>query len=232
MDSAQLTLDVGLPDRDTFSNFFTGNNSSLIRALRQIAEGGGEEQIALWGGAGSGKSHLLHAVCRHAVDHGLQVQYLPLSVLAEQPPPEALITLASNEVLCIDELDTVFGDAAWETALFNLINACRDQNCRLVLALCDNPNYANVSLPDLASRLLWGPVFQLRQLGDEEKLVALVERAERRGFELPIEVAEYLLRHTARDLGSLMQCLEKIDEASLVKKRKVTVPFVRALFAG
>jgi DnaA family protein len=86
-----------------------------------------------------------------------------------------------------------------------------------------------LTLPDLTSRLGWGPVFQLATLSDRDKRAALQMRARRRGLELGNEVAEYLLRRYPRDMDSLFSLLNQLDRASLVAQRRLTIPFVREL---
>ncbi len=100
----------------------------------------------------------------------------------------------------------------------------------MVSARCA-PAALNLGLPDLVSRLGWGPVFQLQPLDDEGKRAALQLRARQRGMELPDEVAVYLLRRSPRDMDSLFELLQRLDVASLAAQRRLTIPFVRALIA-
>jgi DnaA family protein len=83
--------------------------------------------------------------------------------------------------------------------------------------------------PDLATRLGWGLVYQVQGLNDMEKAQALQEHARARGFILPQEVLDYLLRHWRRDLPSLMAVLEALDRITLEQQRPVTVPLLRQL---
>jgi len=82
----------------------------------------------------------------------------------------------------------------------------------------------------LASRLIWGGSYQLHTLKDEEKVTVLKTRAEQRGFELNDRVLEYLFRRYPRDLESLMDILNKLDEESLRQKTKITIPFIKQIF--
>jgi len=70
-------------------------------------------------------------------------------------------------------------------------------------------------------------VYQLRDLDDAGRLEALRLRAAQRGLQLPSETADYLLRRMPRDLPSLFELLDHLDEASLVAQRRLTVPFIR-----
>ena len=58
---------------------------------------------------------------------------------------------------------------------------------------------------------------------------ALRQRARLRGLELGDEVMAYLSKHLARDTHSLFRFLDRLDQASLAAKRRLTVPFVREL---
>ena len=75
-------------------------------------------------------------------------------------------------------------------------------------------------------------IYQLESLDDTEKQQALIIQAQTRGLDLPEEVANYLLRHHSRDMRVLMALLQNLDKASLVEKRRLTIPFVRQVLNG
>ncbi len=91
-----------------------------------------------------------------------------------------------------------------------------------------------VDLPlreDLRTRLGWGHVFALEPLADSETRAALRREADHRGIFLPDEVMDYLLVRFPRDLGHLMQVLDRLDEFGLAKGRRITLPLVRQMLA-
>ena len=221
----QLTLDVGLRDGATFESFEPGRNADAVAVLTAMAAGRGEPQIFLHGAAGCGKSHLLQAACHAATG---AAAWLPLRELAHLGPG-VLENLETAALVCLDDTDAVLPGAAWEAALFGLINAARARGTRLVFAAGASPVLLGIALPDLVSRLTWGPVFHLQPLDDEGRRAALVRRARARGFELTPETVDYILRRSVRDLPALMDLLDRIDRASLSERRRVTVPFVREL---
>jgi DnaA family protein len=222
--SAQLPLQIRFRDGMTYAELVPGRNAEAVACLRDgLAAGQG---VYLWGGSGTGKTHLLQAVCRPAAGRGEPVVYLPLRQRAELAPAmlEGLETLA---LICIDDIDAIAGDAVWEAALFHLFNRVRERGGRIVIAGAAAPRNLGLSLPDLATRLGWGLVFQLHPLTDEEKAQALRLRARARGMEMPDAVAAYLLQRHARDMAALFALLERLDQASLAAQRRLTVPFVR-----
>lgn len=223
---AQLPLHIGLRDSATFDNFYPADNGQVLAQLQQCARLEGEGFIFVHGAVGSGKSHLLQAACHAASESGQSVVYLPLRQ-REQFSVEMLEGLEHMHLLCIDDLDAIVGDADWEEAIFHLYNRVRDAGARLIVAANTHPAALAVKLPDLQSRLVWGLVFLLQSLDDEQLTAALQLRARGRGLDLPGEVVAYLLKRYARDMNSLFDLLERLDRESLVAQRKLTIPFVR-----
>jgi DnaA family protein len=72
-----------------------------------------------------------------------------------------------------------------------------------------------------------GAVFQLRALPEEEQHAALQLRARLRGLELPEETWQWLRRRLPRDMRTLYELLDTLDEAALTAQRRLTVPFIR-----
>ena len=46
-------------------------------------------------------------------------------------------------------------------------------------------------------------------------------------MKLPRETLEYLMKRVPRDLHSLFEILDELDEASLAAQRRLTIPFIR-----
>ena len=214
----QLALSVHWRAEATFDSFATGCNAEIVAALRHPIS----SPVWLWGGAGSGKTHLLQAVC----EAGASAAYLPLNRTAALHPA-ALLGFETCRVLCLDDVDAVAGDVGWEGALFHLFNEAADLNTRLVFAARAAPRQLEWRLKDWRSRAAACVVYQLRELDEAGRVEALRSRAEQRGLELPQETAEYLLRRMPRDLVSLYGVLDKLDQASLIAQRRLTIPFIR-----
>ena len=105
----------------------------------------------------------------------------------------------------------------------------RDHEHVLVMTAGAPPAAIGVQLPDLASRLNGCLIYQLQDLDDAGKLAVLKGKAEARGFDLPTDVAEYLIKRLPRNMHTLSSVLNELDKATLVAKRKLTIPFVREL---
>ncbi len=224
----QLPLNFEVRDVFTFDTLVTGVNAVSAGIVQQCALGEGEKQVYIWSPPGGGKSHLLQAACNLAAKNQRTVCYLPAGQIINQPV-QILDEIEQLDLVCLDDVDQLAQSRLWEEALFDLINRMREAGNSLLLAAAASPEAMQVQLPDLRSRLSWGPVFQLQALSDAEKHEALRLRANQRGLELPENVAEYLMRHYPRDLFGLFERLEVLDTASMAMQRKLTVPFVKSV---
>jgi DnaA family protein len=223
----QLPLGVRLRERATFDAFVVSPaNLLVVTRLREIAAGAAGV-LWLWGPEGTGRSHLLQAVCA-AAPSGRRIGYLPLGEL-EGPGSVLLDGAAELDLLCADDIDARIGERGLELALFNVHRAAEEARRGLVVAASAPPAALTWSLADIASRFGASEVFQLRPLDEAQQEEALRRRAAARGLDLPEETLRYLLRRFPRDMTRLGRLLDRIDEASLSAQRRLTVPFVRGI---
>jgi len=207
-----------------FDNYFASHNRPLLASLNNSDE----QFVFLWGTESVGKTHLLQAACHQAAKQQRTVCYLPAEEIINQPV-QMLEGLEQLNLVCLDNVNLMAQSAEWEEALFDLINRMRESGNSLLLTASASPEALDIKLPDLRSRLAWGPVFQLQALADDDKREALRIRAGQRGLELPDNVAEYLIRHYPRDLFGLFERLELLDTAAMAMQRRLTVPFVKSV---
>lgn len=226
----QLPLGFEPGELFTFDSFVAGNNIVAAGLAQQTALGKGENQLYFWGESGLGKSHLLQASCNLAAKNQQTVCYLTQREIINQSV-DMFDGLEQLELVCLDEIEKWLITASWETALFDLINRVRENNNRLIMASTHPPDEAFVKLPDLRSRLSWGPVFHLQGLTDKEKYQALRFRARQSGLELPENVADYLMQRYPRDIFALFERLAVLDKASMAMQRRLTIPLVKSVFA-
>ena len=227
MSPVQLPLPVALPDGASFANFVAGRNPEVVQTLQGLVHSN-EHFVYLWGAAGTGKTHLLHASCQHASEQHATAAYLPLAE-ADMISPSVLEGLEHLDLVCLDDVQAIAGRPEWEVGLLHLYNRIRDSNTRLQVTGNAAPAELGLMLRDFSSRLSWGLVFQLHPLDDDNKLRALQLRARSRGMDLPTEVGRYLLHHWPRAMPRLFELLQHLDTESLTHQRKLTIPFVRDL---
>ena len=223
--TAQLPLALRWPRRQRFEHFHAGANAAAVAAVQALAGAAGAPWIYLHGASGSGRSHLLVAACQAAHAAGRAVQYLPFSTLGDKAA--ALRGVVGSELLALDDLGAIAGDRDAEHALFDLYNRARAEGSALLFAADATPSQLKLTLPDLRSRLGACTQFALKPLDDDERRAVLKAQATARGIQLDDSVLDWLFSRYARDLGALLELLDRLDQASLAAQRRITVPFLR-----
>ncbi len=222
----QLALAFSAKEDFTLDRLIPGENLQLFKDSKACADGSGESFVYIWGGPATGKSHLLQALAQIADNQGKPSAYIPLDQ-ATQFEPKILLGLDELSLVCLDNLQQIAGNEAWERALFNLFNNIRAKQNHLIVSALAPPLELDVRLKDLSSRLTWGLTHQLKPLSDQQKQTCLMDDAARRGLTMSPDTAAYIMRHYPRDMSSLRQLLDKLDTASLEDQRRLTIPFIK-----
>lgn len=225
--SRQLALKVGLSDFACFENFHAGPNREAVAAIREAA-GARPGLLCIHGPSGTGKSHLLYAALKEAGARGRPAAYS--SRAAARPGTAEWLDLPGDGLVCIDDIGENLSPAEGE-ALFRLYESSRNREGSLVLSSRLPPSGIDWGLADLRSRVQSGLVYRLAPLGEWELEEALRLRAGHRGIYLSDDVVRFVLRRYERTPASLFRLLDRIDSESLARKRRITVPFLRALEA-
>jgi DnaA-homolog protein len=221
----QLPLPMQLAPEANLDSFIAGPNAEALAACTGWADGEGEPFALVCGFPGTGKTHLLQAACQAALAAGHPAQYLPLRLAGLTP--EVLSGLEGVGRIALDDCDAVAGDAAWEWALFTLYNRLRDSGGGLLASAGQPAAALPFALPDLRSRLGWGPCYRLQPLGEADCERLLCSAAGRRGLRLGPDLVDYLMRRLSRDPGSLLAFLAALDQASLAACRAPSIPLAR-----
>lgn len=216
----QLTLDIRPEQHPTLENFIAGANAELVARLRALVQPKAYDAVYLWGPSGSGRTHLLRAALAAAEAAGRRV------VLVAGEEAGAELPCPSGGLLILDDVDRL--DDGAQVALFRAFNSARLAGLALLMSGPTAPLELKLR-EDLRTRIGQALVYQVQPLSDEEKAATLHSQASQRGLRMEDEVIGYMLRHTARDLPSLMAVLDALDHASLERKRPVTVPLLKEM---
>jgi DnaA family protein len=219
----QLPFSFAFAGEAGFGNFLASPpNAAVLAHLQQLAQSPGRLSW-LWGEAGSGKTHLMQALCQLHPD----AIYLPMQKLLAYEP-QCLTSLQQSDFVVIDDIGLVCGKREWEEQLFALCNHLLASEGRLVCTSSATPAQLPFVLADLQSRLQLALVYAVHPLDEAGRAQVLVQRAAARGIELKDEVVSYILARNPRSLHELMTVLDQLDRQALAEQRRVTIPFVKA----
>jgi DnaA-homolog protein len=245
----QLTLDLGAPPPPTFDNFVAGDNLEALASLRRlltasgcrpdhnepargIGPAAGSRFIYLWGLPASGRSHLLHALASVTTNMSTNTSTSTTHRARLLTPASDLTDFEhdpSISLWLVDDCDRL--DAARQVSVFHLFNAIQaEASITMASALVSAGSSAPMQLPvipELATRLGWGLVFQLHRLSDRDAAQALAVTLAERGITASADLIPWLMTRTARDLGQLRAMIDQLDRFALARKRALTVPLLR-----
>lgn len=223
----QLVLDIGLPVGPTLANFYAGPNEAAVAHLRAwlgdvptVSASAFSVPTYYWGSSGSGKTHLLKAARQALRERGARVGWLDPGMHQPLDFQEGWAAVFMDDV-------HAYSPTQQHTAFNWFVNAQTHQ-CPLFAAGA----WAPVDLPlrdDLRTRLGWGHIFCLQPLSETERRAVLRQAADARGVFLGDEVMDFMLKRFSRDLGSLMELLDHLDDYSLQSQRAITIPMIKAM---
>jgi DnaA family protein len=220
----QLTFPWNKENKSSFDSFYTTKlNKQLLFLLKNEAL---KDDLLIYGAKDSGKTYLLQALCNQFNNQGKSSFFLPMRQAIELSV-DILDSLENIELVCIDGLESLVGNRAWEVGLFNLINRSFNCNNRLIFTSAKNIDGMNFELKDLDSRLRKIQSHELHSLADDDILSALKHIANLRSIELGSKEAQYLLTYADRNISDLVKILESLDQLSMEMKRKITIPLIK-----
>ena len=218
-----------------FDHFHVGHNQLLCRFLLSFCSSDEsnacyEPLIYLWGQVGSGRTHLLQACCHAFRKQSLSCTYLTFHKKEKKfsEIQEEHIFMKNYQLICIDDIEQVLGKTkSYEVSLFNLYQHVLTHGHTLMVAASCSPKQLPCLLPDLQSRLSSGLTFHVQALSDAQKKQVMQHRAAFYGLTLTDHVTHFLLTHYARDLGGLLQQIDRLNQASFIEKQPITIPLVK-----
>lgn len=227
----QFPLDLRWPPHQRMDAFYPGANEAALREVESLVADLAHAWLYLHGTVGTGKSHLLIAACRAALESGHGARYVSLAALPT-PCADAIAAIDATHLVAVDEVQAIAGNRDAERALFDLYNRARASGARLLFAADGSPAELGITLPDLVSRLSACTQCAMRPLDDADRRGMLRLLAGRMGLKLDDEVLDWWFARQPRDSASLVAMLQRIDRAALAAQRRVTIPFLRELLQG
>ena len=190
---APLLDEAGLNPRYTFETFVKGasNQFALAAALR-VAETPARSYnpLFIYGAAGLGKTHLLHAI-GHYVDQNYQhyqVRYVshrdvPERVRRRHPHQHDRATFKRRyreiDVLLIDDIQFMEGKEGLQEEFFHTFNSLHGANKQIVISSDRMPDAIPTLEERLRGRFKWGLITDIQPPDLETRLAILRNKAER-----------------------------------------------------
>lgn len=233
---------IGLNKFYRFENFVIGgNNEFASAAARAVSEGRSEgyNPLFIWGGAGLGKTHLLHAIGHEHLrrDSRSKVVY----ITCEQFTNEFIEALAQNslskfrnkyrraDVLLVDDIHFLAGKEKSMEEFFHTFNTICDGQRQIVLT---SDRAAN-DIPDLEERIVsrceWGLTAGLELPDVETRLAILRRKMAMWDVKLDDHIVEYLADRIRRSVRRLEGAMMRLASYASLSGKALTTDVIEGL---
>ena len=216
-DSARVQM-----PKNSFDNFVVGGSNRLAHAAAQSVTktpGTTYNPLFLYGGAGLGKTHLMHAIGRELeVRSGKQVLYVTsekffndfISAIQQSKAAAFKARYRKVDVLLIDDIQFLAGKETMQEEFFHTFNAIHEGGGQIVLS-SDRPPKAIPTLEErLRSRFEWGMIADLAPPDLETRLAILRTKASERDYEVSNEVLGFIAKSIQQNIRELEGALIRI----------------------
>jgi DnaA regulatory inactivator Hda len=176
--------------------------------------------LALYGTAGSGKTHLCEVW--RAASNALRIDG---DMLAASEPPALL---GDARAVALDDIENrIQADPVSASRLLRLYNLIAERGGHMLLIGREAPARWPVSVADLRTRLSAVPAFEVAPPDDAMIEAVMAKLFADRQLRVPAEVVHFLLLRMERSFDTARALVDALDQAALSGRREVTVPLAR-----
>ena len=231
----------------TFDTFVVGSNNKFAQAAAlAVAESPGDtyNPLFIYGGAGLGKTHLMHSIAHFIIDHDENSKVL--YVTSEEFTNELIETIRNGnnsamtkfrekyrniDVLLVDDIQFIIGKESTQEEFFHTFNALYDARKQIVLT-SDRPPKEIKTLEDrLRSRFEQDLIADIQPPDLETRIAIIKRKAELDGVEISDEVCEYVASKIKANIRQLEGTVKKIKAKYYLDSEKPTINSVQGIIS-
>lgn len=207
-----------------FSTFIEGPANQFVKsAAMGIANRPGQSYNPLFihGGVGLGKTHLLHGIAHHILEHHkkLRVQCITTEAFIND-----LVDSLRNksvdkwkrfyrsdiDVLLVDDIQFLQNRLNFEEEFCHTFEALIDQKKQIVITSDKPPSQLKLS-ERIIARMEWGLVAHVGMPDLETRVAILQHKAEQKGLHIPSKVAFFIAEHIQHNVRQLEGAINRLS---------------------
>lgn len=217
-----------------FETFVVGNNNKFAHsAALAVAETPGitYNPLYIYGGAGLGKTHLMHSIGHFILDQNPELKVL--YVTSEQFTNEVIESIRSGnaatmtklrekyrtvDVLMIDDIQFIIGKESTQEEFFHTFNVLHSADKQIVLSSDKPPKEMETLEERFRSRFEWGLIADIQSPDYETKVAILLKNAENYEKKIDNAIFEYIANNIQSNIRELEGAFNKIIAFSKINK--------------
>ena len=229
-----------LNPRYTFDTFVVGPTNKMAHAVSvAVAEspGGAYNPLFLYGGAGLGKTHLMHSIAHHIINNrpDLRVLYVTsekftnelIDSLKHDKNKEFRDKYRNIDVLLIDDIQFIIGKESTQEEFFHTFNELHQVGKQIVLT-SDRPPKDIATLEErLLTRFEWGLTADIQPPDFETRMEIARFKAHKDGIDFSDEVLEYICKYVSNNVRELEGAMISLLAQATFNHKDLTVDVVK-----
>ncbi len=219
--------EANLNPKYTFETFIIGSNNRLAQAAAiAVAESPGESYnpLFIWGGAGLGKTHLMHSIAHYILEHNetKKVLYVTsedftnelIQIIRSGNNPAEWTKFRSKyrniDVLLIDDIQFIIGKESTQEEFFHTFNSLHSAKKQIIISSDKRPKDMETLDERFRSRFEWGLIADISSPDYETRMAILHKKEELEGCEIDEEVLQYIANNIKSNIRELEGAFNKI----------------------
>ena len=213
----------------TFDSFIVGACNQLAYAVALGVTkdpGHNHNPLFIYGGAGLGKTHLLHAIGHKALANNMKPLYVSseqytndlTQAIREKKNEEFRNKYRSADMLLVDDVQFFGGKEQTTESFFHTFNELHNANRQIAITSTYPPKDIPHLQERLRSRFEWGLVTDIQPPDFETRLAILRDKARQEGTDISTDVLEFIALQIQQNIRALEGSLNRIVAyAKLIK---------------
>ena len=231
--------EANLNPKYTFNTFIVGSNNKLAQAAAlAVAESPGNtyNPLFIYGGAGLGKTHLMHSIAHYIIEHDENSKVL--YVTSEEFTNELIETIRNGnnsamskfrekyrniDVLLVDDIQFIIGKESTQEEFFHTFNSLHSAKKQIIISSDKPPKDMEILEERFRSRFEWGLIADITLPDYETRMAILHKKEELEGYNISEEVIKYIATNIKSNIRELEGAFNKVMASSKLEKKEVTL---------
>ena len=231
---------ANLIPRYTFDTFVVGDNNKFAHAAAlAVAESPGKmyNPLFIYGGAGLGKTHLMHSIAHFILEQNpdMNVLYVTSETFTNELI-DAIRTGNNNskissfrekyrsvDVLLIDDIQFISGKEQTQVEFFHTFNELHGSNKQIIISSDKPPKEIETLETRLSSRFEWGILADISVPDFETRVAILRKKEETDGYNIDDKVIQYIANNIKSNIRELEGALNKLIAYSRIGNNVINV---------
>ena len=231
--------DAHLNPKYIFDTFIVGNNNKFAQAAAlAVAESPGDtyNPLFIYGGAGLGKTHLMHSIAHYIIEHDENSKVL--YVTSEEFTNELIETIRNGnnsamskfrekyrniDVLLVDDIQFIIGKESTQEEFFHTFNSLHSAKKQIIISSDKPPKDMEILEERFRSRFEWGLIADITLPDYETRMAILHKKEELEGYNISEEVINYIATNIKSNIRELEGAFNKVMASSKLEKKEVTL---------